>query len=381
MLSNYFLYSEADLAGLDDATLDRYANLLAFFSFPQVRPVRPDTGQHDFRRLIYNYGDLKLIPRGAQANLKILTDALRSELAATGFFNVLADPDGVVRRSLLALPYGRSDNLEEWNLYASLDVQAVRLFLGLRNEDVVLYFGPTGVLSLEFGPVRRVHPDPAGRTIINYQGPVRTYPYHSIADVVNRSFPPGTFRGKIVLVDASATGIGDMRATPYGGVDFPGVEIHANVIDNVLNQNFLQRGATQVTWDIALILLFGIPLGMWLALTRTQWMWFGLLLVVPYVGGVHATFLKGRWLNFSMPFLVLVANVGLVALYRAVFEEKEKRMVRSSFQRYLSPEVIRRLLESPERVQPRKTEITVMFSDIRDFTTISEALDRCWRCC
>ena len=375
VLSNYFLYSAADLAGLDDATLDRYANLLAFFSFPQVRPVRPDTGQHDFRRLIYNYGDLKLLPRGAEANLEILADALRGEYAATGFFSVQADPDGVVRGSLLALPYGRSDNLEEWNLYASLDVQAVRLFLGLRNEDVVLYFGPTGVVSLEFGPTLRVRPDAVSRTMINYQGPVRTYGYHSIADVVNRKFPPGTFRDKIVLVGASATGIGDMRATPYGGVDFPGVEIRANVIDNILNQKFLQRGAIQVTWDLALILLFGIPLGMWLALTRTHWMWFGLVLAVPYVGGVYAAFLKGWWLNFSVPFLTLVANVGLVALYRAVVEEKEKRKVRGTFQHYLSPEVIRRLLESPERVQPRKTEITVMFSDIRDFTTISEALD------
>ena len=372
VLGNFFLYSEADLAGLDDATLDRYANLLAFFSFPQVRPIRADTGQQGFLRLIHNYGDLKLLPQGAQANVEILTDALRGELAATGFFNVPADPDGVVRRSLLAVPYGRS---EEWNLYASLDVQAVRLFLGLSNEQAVLYFGPPGVVSLEFGPALRVQPDPVGRTMINYQGPVRTYAYHSIAEVVNRKFPPGTFRGKLVLVGASATGIGDMRSTPYGGVGFPGVEIHANVIDNILNQNFLQRGATQVTWDLALILVFGIPLGIWLALTRPQWMWFGLVLAVPYVGGVYAVFLKGWWLNFSIPFLTLVANVGVVALYRAVVEEKEKRKVRGSFQHYLSPEVIRLLLENPELVQPRKTEITVMFSDIRDFTTISEKLD------
>ncbi len=62
-------------------------------------------------------------------------------------------------------------------------------------------------------------------------------------------------------------------------------------------------------------------------------------------------------------------------MYRALVEEKEKRRVRGAFQQYLSPEVIRRLLENPDLVKPRKTEITVMFSDVRGFTTISEKLD------
>jgi len=67
--------------------------------------------------------------------------------------------------------------------------------------------------------------------MINYEGDVNTYPYVSIADVVNHKFAPGTFRGKIVLVGASATGIGDLRSTPFAGINYPGVEIHANVID------------------------------------------------------------------------------------------------------------------------------------------------------
>jgi len=80
-------------------------------------------------------------------------------------------------------------------------------------------------------------------------------------------------------------------------------------------------------------------------------------------------------LNFTLPAGTLTANVMLVSLYRALVEEKEKRKVRSAFGQYLSPEVIRRLLVNPQLVEPRKTEITVMFSDIRGFTTISEKLD------
>jgi len=86
-----------------------------------------------------NYAALGLLPRGAQANIGIFTDALRGERAATGFFNVPSDPDGVVRHALLALPYGRSRNYADWDMYASIDVQAVRLFLGLPNEETVLH--------------------------------------------------------------------------------------------------------------------------------------------------------------------------------------------------------------------------------------------------
>jgi len=375
VLGNFFLYTQADLRGLDDATLDNYANLLAYFPFSQVRPLHSDPGRSQFRNLIENYAPYGLLPRGAQANIEILTNALRGEQASTGFFNVQPDPDGVVRRALLAVPYGRSENFDDWDLYASMDVQAVRVFLGLPDDQTVLHYGPTGIVDIQFGAETRVRTDDIGRLMINFEGPVRTYHYESLADVVQKKFKPGTFREKIVLIGASATGIGDLRSTPYGGLDYPGVEIHANVIDNILNRRFLQRGAEQVVWDLGIILLFGIPLGIWLALVQPRWMWFGLLLLAPFLGGVFYAFLHGWWLNFTIPAVTLVANVSLVALYRALVEEKEKRKVRGAFQQYLSPEVIRRLLQNPELVRPRKTEISIMFSDIRGFTTISEQLD------
>jgi adenylate cyclase len=127
--------------------------------------------------------------------------------------------------------------------------------------------------------------------------------------------------------------------------------------------------------DLLLIFLFGVPLGLWLALAQPRSMLFGLLLLVPFGLGVWFAFLHGWWLNFIVPSGTLVANVGFVAMYRALVEEKEKRRVRGAFQQYLSSEVIRRLLENPDLVKPRKTEITVMFSDVRGFTTISEKLD------
>jgi adenylate cyclase len=375
VLGNYFLYTDSDLLGIEDATLDHYAALLSFFPFPRVQPLRPESYQQDFAQLVGNDAQLLLVPKGAQANLEIFSDALSGERGTTGFFNVPPDTDGVVRNAVLAIPYGRSKNIDEWDLYASMDVQAVRLFLGLPAQDTALQFGPRGIARIEFGKTLELTTDDLGRVAINYRGPDHTYSYYSIADVAQRKFSKGTFRDKIVLVGASATGIGDNRSTPFGGLNFPGVEIHANIIDNMLHEDFLQRGPGQRAWDLAFIFLFGVPLGLWLGLTRPQNMWFGFWLAAPFLAGVYAAFLKGWWLNLTLPLLTLVANVSLVALYRVVVEEREKRKVRGSFQQYLSPEVIRRLLERPQLVQPRKTEVTVMFSDIRNFTAISEQLD------
>ena len=375
VLGNFFLYSQSDMEGISDKTLDDYADLLSYFPFPAVRPLNRQNARRDRIALIQSFRPYNLVPRGAQANIPILSDALSGNYAATGFFNVEPDPDGVVRRGLTVLPYGRSSNLEDWDFYASMDVQVVRLFLRVPPEQMALEYGAAGIATLKFGPELSLVPDPIGRVMINYRGGVRTYPYVSLADVVARNFRPGTFRDKIVLVGASATGIGDLRSTPYGGLDYPGVEIHANLIDNILNGDFLVRGPKQVLADLGLIFLLGVPLGLWLALVKPRWLLLGLLLIVPLTGGVYYAFLHDWWLNFSIPSLTLISNVGMVALYRALVEEREKRKVRGAFQQYLSPEVIRRLLESPELVQPRKTEITVMFSDIRGFTTISEKLD------
>jgi adenylate cyclase len=377
VLGNYFLYTQTDLQGVSQDALRTYAESIAFFTFPEVRPLPAYRGKGEEGRvqLIDKYEQLGLVPRGAEANSNLLTSAVSSELGGTGYFNVVIDADGVVRRVALATPYGIDPDRSNWDMYASIDVQALRLYLGAKDKTV-LWYGKNGVASVEFGPGLIVHPDDVSRVLVNFHGPARTYPYVSFADAAKKQFPPGTFKDKIVLVGASATGIGDLRVTPFGGLDFPGVEVHANLIDNILNRQFLKRGAKEVLTDLFFILLFGIPLGIWLAVTQPRWMPLGLALLLPFAGIVYFAFLHGSWLNFIVPALfTLVPNVSLVALYRVLIEEQEKRKVRSRFQQYVPPEVVRRLLDDPERVKPRKSEITVLFSDIRGFTSISESLD------
>ena len=376
VLGNYFLYTEADLRGVTDESLKHYADLISFFPFPQVRPLSSVHGKADYLKLIENYDAQNMLPKGAEANSDVLTAAIASEKGSSGFFNVVIDPDGIVRQVCLALPYGPDPDRSNWDIYASVDVQALRLFFGVKPQDMVLNYGGAGVSSIEFGKNLVVRPDDVSRMRVNFHGPARTYPYVSFADAVQQKFAPGTFKNKLVLVGASATGLGDLRATPYGGLDFPGVEIHANMIDNILNRSFLTFGAKQALTDLGWIFLFGIPLGIWLAVVQPRWMVLGFVLLAPFAGIIYWAFLQGWRLNFIVPALfTLVPNVSLVALYRVLIEEQEKRKVRGAFQQYVSPEVIRRLLSDPERVKPRKTPVTVLFSDIRGFTSISEKLD------
>jgi adenylate cyclase len=374
VLGNYFLYTPADLQGVTPEQLNRYADLLGFFPFPQVRAL-PPANKDDYVPMIDRYQHIGLLPLGAEANIDVLTGAVAAEKGGTGFFNVVTDADTVVRRVALALPYGRDPDRNNWDLYASMDVQALRIYFGLTNEQTILNYGKAGVVNIEFGPHLVVQPDDISRLLVNYHGPTRTYPYVSFADVVQHKFTTDTFKDKIVLVGASATGLSDLRATPFGSLDYPGVEIHANVIDNILNQQFLMRHAPQVIADVCAILFFGLPFGIVFALVPPRWLVTSVAVLAGFMGLVYWAFLHGWWLNLIVPAVTLLANSGFVALYRVLFEEGEKRKVRGAFGQYVSPEVIRRVLEEPESVRPKKTSITVLFSDIRGFTTISESLD------
>jgi adenylate cyclase len=373
VLGNFFLEPQ-EVRGIDSKILDKYAEMVQWYALNRVA-LNPSTGKADFAALLNSYQFESTLYTATVANIPELAPPENNEKTAIGFFNITSDADGVLRRSLLVLPFGSSNNPDDIDLYGSLEVQTLRLYLGLKTDQVTVNYGPAGIASLQFGNKLTIRPDYLGRVVINYRGARGTYPYYSLADVVQGRVAAGTFKDKIVLVGASATGIGDLRTPPYGGIDYPGMEVHANVIDNMLNNGFLVRGAHQILLDLALIFAFGVPLGFALALVTPRWMWFGLGLLIPFTALLYLAFLRGWWLNFTLPAGTLTANVMVVSLYRALVEEKEKRKVRSAFGQYLSPEVIRRLLVNPQLVEPRKTEITVMFSDIRGFTTISEKLD------
>ena len=377
VLGNFFFFDAKEARALDAASRQERDDLLENFALPEVR-VRPGANsQTAISATVDGVKEFFGAPLGAEVNLRPLIAAAAKHDYGMGFFNIRADPDGVVRHTVFALPYAAAARPGEWNFYPSLDVQVVRAFLGAEKQRGVLNLSETGIENLELGDAVTVRSDETGQAVINYRGDTgRTYPFFSLADVAQGRTPAGTFRDKIVLVGATAIGIGDLRATPYGRLNFPGIEIRANTIDNILHGDFIQRGARQNRVDEWLIFLFGVPLGLWLAVVRPRYAWFSILLLVPFSGAVIYAFEHGWWLNAVMPALfTLVPNTIVVALYRVVVEEREKRRIRGAFQQYVSPEVIRRLLDNPALVNPRKVEITTIFSDIRGFTTLAERLD------
>jgi adenylate cyclase len=219
--------------------------------------------------------------------------------------------------------------------------------------------------------------DEAGRLLINFLGPARTFAHYSVSDILHDRFPADLFKDKIVLVGATATGIYDMRVTPFSAV-YPGVEIHATVIDNILHQNFLIHSGWTKFMDICMIILLGLIVGVTVPRVRAA---YGILLIVMLLAvfvGIN-TYLFARynlWLNLIYPALTMMTVYLAITVYRYITEEREKKKIRGAFQYYLTASVINEMLKDPAKLKlgGDKKALTVLFSDIRGFTTISEKM-------
>ena len=130
------------------------------------------------------------------------------------------------------------------SFYPSLDVAAALAFTNNSLDQVKLVFNPSGVEKIVLGKLN-IPTDPKGFVQIDYDGPAGTFPTYSLADVVQGRLDPSLFRDRLVLIGITATGIGDMVLTPFSEStqqQFPGVEVHANMIDDILYQHFIRRG-------------------------------------------------------------------------------------------------------------------------------------------
>jgi adenylate cyclase len=372
VLGHLFLNAER-ARNADPKLEEEYFNIVWAKAFPQVLKAKSKDG-HDFdlsQAWIKNGGTVAV---GAEANITKLAESA----ASYGFIDINPDPDGTLRHALLMLRYRDQD------FFPSLAFQTVREFEQIPDQQIAAYIAENGLERIQFGS-HEFRPSRDGTAIINYAGPYETYTHYSMWDVLSGSVPPGTFKGKIVLVGATAKAIGDLRNTPFqGGEAYMGVEIHANIIDNVLHSSepgrgFLTRGAHEEMIDTAFIVLFGIGLGLWFARVPPLYSTLSLLAVLGVFGWfVYFAFARyGSWLSFVIPAGTLVANYAVITSFRMIFEEREKRKIRKTFSQYLSPGVIALIEKDPQKyIRPggETKELTVMFSDIRDFTTLSEGL-------
>lgn len=299
----------------------------------------------------------------AVTNIRALIDAAEN----SGYFNAFPDSDGVIRWAPLVIKF-------QEDYYSSLPISMLLQYL--EWPMLSLKIADFGVESVSLNDLV-IPTDESGRLLINFMGPAKTFPHYSISDILHGRLSPDLFKDKIVLVGATATGIYDMRVTPLSAV-YPGVEIHANVIDNILHQNFLIHSGWTKFIDICLIIALGFAIGV--AIPRAgaaSGVLLILVMLVVFVGANTYVFSRYNiWLNLVYPLLTMMTIYLAITVYRYITEEREKKKIRGAFQYYLTASVINEMLKDPTKLKlgGDKKDLTVLFSDIRGFTTISEKL-------
>lgn len=299
-----------------------------------------------------------------EPNISILSDAA----AYSGFFNFRPDIDGSFRQTWAVRKYNNE-------LYAPLSMMILSAYF---NEPLHLEIGSEGQVSEAcIGNDLCIPTDEDGSILINYRGKDHTFPHFSISDILNGKIPDSALRDKIVLIGATAVGIYDLRVTPLSP-NFPGLEIHANIIDAALARDFLAPPSAYHFLNLLFILFSGMLLGHFL---NRAGVISGSLIAFSMIGGyaVFCIFLfiyAGGILNMVYPILLMMFVYIAVTAYKYFIEEGQKRFIRNAFSTYLAPSVVKQLIESPEKLVlgGEQREITAFFSDLQGFTGISEKL-------
>ena len=271
------------------------------------------------------------------------------------------DMDNVVRNFQLIYKSGNE-------LYPSLALQTAH-YLGRRT--------PVSVIKDNLLVMGQYHiPQHNAKLLINYLGPTKTFPTIPYAQVFDGSFlkdHPDYFKGKIVLIGASAFELHDVFPTPFS-VTLPGVEIHANVIETILTGKHIYLLPTAA---MLLILVFAVALNL-LASSFFKMKQLFIFLVAQIIILFIGCALIFKYYSLEIPtytlIIALIVTFIVQTTIKFILEEKEKRKIRDVFSQYVAPTVVNELLAHPEKVElgGELKEVTIFFSDIRSFTTFSE---------
>ena len=253
----------------------------------------------------------------------------------------------------------------------SLSIRAAATFLGVPWSEVGLALGE-GVRL----PDRLIPTDPAMRMLIDYRGPRRTFPTWSFLDLLEGRVPADALRGRLVLVGASVVGLSDSYSAPFGSTPLPGTERQANIVDTILQRDFIGElsGAGMLS-VIGAVLLLAAATGAAAALlpTRVAMLACGAPLV-GWCAAAQFAFLRGLWLPVVQPLAALGAAVATVLLFRYWVVDRAGRRIQTAFRHYLAPALVNDLAAHPERLRlgGETRCMTLLFCDVRGFTAISE---------
>jgi adenylate cyclase len=300
---------------------------------------------------------------------------LNASANSSGFFdNPNLEEDGVFRRVPVLQQF-------EGNLYPSLALETLRV--AMNKPKLKVQFDPpeaTNGLNLEKVITGAAHIpiDENFSVYVPYRGSSPSFPYVSATDIIRGTADPALLRGTIVLLGTTAPGLKDLRSTPVGRAD-PGVEVHANIISGILDGRIKQKAPYYSGIEIVELFLIGTLLAVLFPILSPLMgalLTFGLILTVTLL-----SFSLWQYNHFIVPlgkpilFIIFVFLAQL--LYSYFVESKKTREVTKLFGQYVPPEVVEQLAENPQPIsmEGESREMTVLFSDIRGFTTISEKMD------
>ncbi len=335
---------------------------------PRVGALPPPTfpgGQFSGRNIPF------VEAQGYGANLAVL----QHNAAAAGHFISLPDEDGVVRRVPMIYKF-------EDNYYESLALAITRMVSG---TDAIEPGFPqqstvgrryTGMEWLRVGE-HRVPVDAHVRALVPFRGRQGSFAYVSATDVIEGRAPLDALSGRIVLVGTTAKGLLDLRSTPVAP-DFPGVEIHANLIAGILADQVMDNPAYTLGAEVLLLVISGLV--MVVVLPALGPLWASLLTVAMAIGICGVNLVIWTQGHFVFPLANGLLAVTVLYLFNMSWgffvESRGKRQLAGRFGQYVPPELVEEMNADPNAfsMDSQSRELTVLFSDVRSFTTISEGL-------
>ncbi|MBC7404503.1 MAG: adenylate/guanylate cyclase domain-containing protein [Cytophaga sp.] len=304
--------------------------------------------------------------------------AFQQAAAGAGHFNPIIDADGSIRRVPLLARYENA-------YYQSFSLAMVRAYLngatlqpqfgvGVSNTDTEL---ESLLLSNTSGPLLTIPIDENVAAWVPYRGHQRSFTYFSAADVLAQRIEPEQLRGKIVIIGPSAPGLGDLRTTPVGEI-YPGMEVHANLITGMLDSSIKQR--SQYADAVGFLLLLGTGFFMIFFFPWRSPLWSTIATLFALLALAFSNLAFWQYTNWILPPATELLLMALLYMWNTSYsyfiESRTKLQIMQRFGQYVPPELVSKMSLDPGRysMASRKAELTVLFSDVRGFTSISERL-------
>ncbi|WP_419783283.1 CHASE2 domain-containing protein [Maridesulfovibrio sp.] len=284
-----------------------------------------------------------------------------------GFYNTITDYDGVVRRVPLIISLNGKQ-------YPSLALATLMKAMGRKN--ILVKTSSIGIESIRLGKTT-IPVDAKGQMMIRYRGGMAEFPYYSAKDILNGKVGEKELKGKVIFMGTSAAGLRDLRVTPFAS-DYPGVEVHATIVDNILTKDFILKPDWVPGLELLLVLVAGIVSMALLTWSRSLWM------IIP-IAAMGASIVYGSlyifreydaYLTPMYSLIVLGLNFTLLTLIKFWREEGQKKFLQATFSSYLAPELIDEMFSNREMPElgGEARQITAYFTDIQSFSTFSEKL-------